>query len=70
MIDNRLSGEFAYWRFEKRLIIATRDFGFLVVIQEARNVVLLITAYCKNQRNAREQLERQYNGVPANDRLA
>jgi hypothetical protein len=70
MIDYRLSGEFAYWRFEKRLIVATRDFGYLVVMQEAKNVVILVTAYCKHQKNAREQLERQYNSVLAKDRLA
>lgn len=63
MIDNRLTGEFAYWEAEKRLLIATRDFDYLVVLQSAKNVVILITAYVKEYQNGRDQLRRQYEAA-------
>lgn len=60
MIDNRESGEFAYWRTGTKLLIATRDFSYLVVLKGQKRVVILITTVFKESRNRRDQLRRQY----------
>jgi len=60
MIDNRASGEFAYWRTGTRLLIATREFDYLVVLEGQKKVVILLTAYLVEHQNRRDQLRRQY----------
>ena len=60
MLENRASGEFAYWRNGSRLIIATWDFSYLVVLERRTRVVILITAYIRPQRHSQAKLKKQY----------
>lgn len=61
LIDNRWSGEFAYWRTEKKLLIALRDFSYVVVLKGDRKVVVLITAFPIERNHRSIKLRTEYH---------
>lgn len=65
MIEAIESAKVCVWRNwrkgKERILIATGDFSYVVVLDDRRNYVLLWTAYCVDREHRRQKLRREYH---------
>ncbi len=71
MIEALSSGNVVWWRNERkgagRILIALRDFSYVVVLADRGEYVLLWTAYCVEQEHRRRKLRREYEAFIASN---
>ncbi|QDU13603.1 hypothetical protein CA11_13870 [Gimesia maris] len=65
MIESIQSGNLCVWRNkrgrENRILIASSDFSYVVVLADRSDYVLLWTAYCVEKNHSRRKMESEYS---------
>ncbi len=69
IIENMASNNVKCWRNERkgegRIVIATLDFSYVVILADRGAYVLLWTAYCVERTHQRRKLQREYEAYLA-----